>query len=273
FAQAIALAPEYGDALRNLGKSLVIAGRAAEAIDPLRRAIRASPALLDAHLDLVQAHQQLGQFAEAVQCLRRVVAMRPDDAAVRSQLIHAMQLDPRCDGAEIGHEMDLWMQRHGAAQSAAPGSYSNSRDPDRRLRLGYVLAQPHPNFERLLAAHDHSNFQIVVYSNVRQVDPATRHMQRFADEWRRIAGRTDEDVVRAIRMDEIDILIDTAGHARGNRLLVLAKRPAPVQVWVGNDPGWRGDAYRDWPAEGDVAQRVREMEAGYRALWRRWCEG
>jgi predicted O-linked N-acetylglucosamine transferase (SPINDLY family) len=98
-------------------------------------------------------------------------------------------------------------------------------------------------------------------------------MQRFADEWRRIAGRTDDDVVRAIRADEIDILIDTVSHAPGNRLLVLARGPAPLQLWVGADPSYRGDAYRDWPADADVLSRVRQLEENYRVMWRRWCEG
>jgi predicted O-linked N-acetylglucosamine transferase (SPINDLY family) len=52
--------------------------------------------------------------------------------------------------------------------------------------------------------------------------------------WRDISGQTDDEVAALVRSDAVDILVDLNGHTQGNRLLVFARRPAPLQVtWLG----------------------------------------
>ena len=67
-----------------------------------------------------------------------------------------------------------------------------------------------------------------------------------ADRWVDTAELSDEQLAEQIRNDGIDILFDLGGHLGGNRLLVFARKPAPIQVkWVGY-PGSAGLTAMDY---------------------------
>jgi predicted O-linked N-acetylglucosamine transferase (SPINDLY family) len=61
-----------------------------------------------------------------------------------------------------------------------------------------------------------------------------------ADHWRNISGLDDDQVFRLIQQDSIDILVDLAGHTNRNRLRLLSRKPAPVQVSYLGYPGTTG---------------------------------
>ena len=60
------------------------------------------------------------------------------------------------------------------------------------------------------------------------------------------AALADQAVVRLIEQDRIDILVDLAGHTGDNRLAVLARKPAPVQVSFLGYPDTTGMAQVDY---------------------------
>ncbi len=68
----------------------------------------------------------------------------------------------------------------------------------------------------------------------------TQRLRSYADCWRSIVGLGDEEVADLVRRDSIDILVDLALHTADNRLLVFARKPAPVQVTFAGYPGSTG---------------------------------
>ena len=84
--------------------------------------------------------------------------------------------------------------------------------------------------EPLFRNHDHRQFELFAYSNTAKEDEHTERLKQYFDHWIDVVRLSDEEMAGRIYEDQIDILVDMAGHTNGNRLLVFAMRPAPVQV-------------------------------------------
>ncbi len=92
----------------------------------------------------------------------------------------------------------------------------------------------------LLSHHDRSKFEIFCYSSVAAPDVTTARIQTHADVWRDVTRLKDAEVAQRIRQDKIDILVDLTLHMAACRLLIFARKPAPIQAtWLGY-PGTTG---------------------------------
>jgi protein O-GlcNAc transferase len=108
-----------------------------------------------------------------------------------------------------------------------------------RVRIGYIS----PDFrshsvarfiEPVFMSHSEEDFEVFCYSNVDVPDHVTGRIRSLVVHWREIRGLSDDEAIALIQKDEIDILVDFAGHTSGNRMLLFAKKPAPVQAsWIG----------------------------------------
>ncbi len=245
YGRAVQLKPEYAEAHRNLGSVLYDLKRFDEAIAAYRCALALAPHLVEAHLRLGNYLANRGRLDEALGCLRTAIALRPDEPGVASNLLYALQFFGDHDARALLAEHRRWDARFAAPLAASILPHANEARPDRRLRIGYVSPDLRShvighNLRPLFREHDHRHFEIVCYADVDRPDTLTARFQELADVWRDIVGRTDDEVARLIREDRIDILVDLALHMDRNRLLVFARKPAPVQVTFAAYPGTTG---------------------------------
>lgn len=235
FSEAARLKPDYAEACLNLGNAFRDIERFDDAIDSYRKAIRIKPNLVVAHNNLGSALKRIGNLDEAIEQFRRAIEIKPNYVSAHSNLLYAIQCHPDYDLGMIQAEHERWNQRHATPLARFIKPHTNTCDPRRRLRIGYVS----PDFRQhvvgqnllpLLREHDHEQVQVFCYANLARDDLMSELIRQFVDEWRVIAGLSDEDAGDLIRADGIDILVDLASHTAGNRLLVFAAKPAPVQA-------------------------------------------
>ncbi len=242
---AIGFKPDYADAYYNLGISLHGDGQLDEAVAAYRRAVQLRPAFAGAYNNLGNALKAVGRLDEAMDAYRQAILHRPDFAEAHSNLVFTFNYHPGYDAEKIQGELRGWNQRHGEPLKKFIQPYPNDRDPERRLRIGYVSPDfcQHVvgrNLLPLLSHHDHGQMEVFCYSNVVRPDGLTERLRRFADEWHGILELTDSQAVDLIRGDRIDILVDLSLHTGGNRLGVFARKPAPIQASFAGYPGSTG---------------------------------
>jgi predicted O-linked N-acetylglucosamine transferase (SPINDLY family) len=245
------------------------------------RAIELDPALAEAQNNLGNALKDQGRLDEALACFRRAVELKPDYFRAASNLVYNLHFHPDSDARTLQAEHRRWDIRFAAPLAHLIRPHTHEASPDRRLRIGYVSPdfRDHVvgrNLVPLLAEHDHRQFEIFCYSDVVRPDDLTQRLRGHADLWREIAGRSDDQVAQCVHDDGIDILVDLTLHMAFNRLLVFARKPAPVQVSFAGYPGTTGlsvidyhltDPYLDPPSlvDDDTAEKAVRLPDTF------WC--
>ena len=245
YGKAIALKPDYSLAHGCLGGVLGKMGRLDEAVAACREAIALEPGHPDAYVNLGTALMERGQLDESIAAYRQALAHKPDYAEAHSSLILALHFHSGSDARAIAREQRRWNRRHAEPLLGRIPLHPNSRDPERRLRVGYVS----PDFRDhvvgwqilpLLREHNRRKFHITGYANVAQPDAMTERLRACTHRWRDISAMSDAEAAQQVRSDRIDILVDLALHTAGNRLLLFARKPAPIQVTFAGYPGTTG---------------------------------
>lgn len=235
FRRALQLRPKFAEAHNNLGNTLQKLHSPARAIDEYKAAIQNNPSYSLAYQGLASALDQLARPEDALVWRRKLLLLRPDSAALHSDLLLSTLSIADMSPQERLVEHLAWGERHAKPLYRLKRPHINDRTQDRPLRVGYVS----PNFGAmatgwfvlpLLQAHDRRQVSVYCYSDISQSDWMTKNIQAAADHWRDTAPLNHQRLAELIRDDRVDILIDLRGHMARHRLLTFAMRPAPLQM-------------------------------------------
>jgi protein O-GlcNAc transferase len=266
FRKAVALQGEIPEFHNSCGETLLDLHQVDEAVAAFRRAVALKPDYAQAHWNLGLALKDCGLLEEALAEYRQAAQLEPEKPKAHNSLLYLMHFHPGYDARAMAGELHRWNEHFAQPLASGRPVYGHERNPERRLRVGYVSPDFYLQAEAfftvpLLEHHDRVQWEVHCYASVARPDAITARLQRAAAVWHDVRDLTDEHLAAQIRADGIDILVDLTMHMGNSRLLAFARRPAPLQVtWLAypGSTGLETMDYRvsDWhidPAGSDEA--------------------
>lgn len=229
--------PQFVDAWVGVGSVQFGMNRLQESIAAYEQALALQPENTNALDGLVEARRKACDWRDDMAQLEahlHAQARRSLDAGAPASVRIFTALYTPFDAQEL-----RLIAQSNAAQ-AKPSDctplWNESAQRDGRLRVGYLLAdaRDHPNAHNMLGVfglHDRTRFEVFTYSW--GIDDQSVYRQRIRQEsehFIELRGASDEDMARRIRDDGVQVLVDLMGHTADNRMGVLWRKPAPVQI-------------------------------------------
>jgi predicted O-linked N-acetylglucosamine transferase (SPINDLY family) len=236
----LAVNDAYPEAYRILG----LAQRGLRRLDQAqingRRAVELAPHSAIAHVSLGVTLMDQSLYDEAVSVFRHAIELSPTDQSSHENLLFCLSHTESLDREAFFEQHKYFARMCEQPLHALWKKHRNEADPGKRLRVGFVSGDfnQHPVsvFMEPVFRHLVKDESLTVHAYYTRTvsDPLTVKLREMVPNWHDIAGLSDDELADKIRADGIDVLIDLTGHTAYGRLLVFARKPAPIQAsWMG----------------------------------------
>ncbi|NBR48353.1 hypothetical protein EBU02_05825 [bacterium] len=233
FRKATEIDPRFAIAWSNLGLSLLEkSGHISEGMDCFDKALQLDPFLVAASSARALGLQRLYKTEESLDLYNSILWMEPQNTQVLSARNMLLNYLPRQDRQSV-------FEAHKEFGSLFPQQenevFFNPKEPEKKLRVGFIspdLRHHSVSFflKPLLQNLDSSRVQTLLYHCHHIEDSTSDTLRKLAHKWTNLNSVEDDAAAELIRKDAPDILVDLAGHSAMNRLPLLARGLAPVQI-------------------------------------------
>lgn len=222
------------DLLNKTAQQMMASSRLVEARAILERVIERDPENVQAMMFLATALESMGLIEESMSMFDRACQIAPDNISLISASVFACDRRPGST-LEDGYKIRQRFAQIVTNRMPPPRPHLNTRDPERKLRIGYVSGDLRNHsaakvFAAVVVNHEKRDFDVCAYATQPGTDWMTETLKAGISHWRDVSAWDNERLYQQIWSDQIDILVDLSGHSAGNRLHVFARKPAPIQV-------------------------------------------
>lgn len=276
FKAALAITPDYAAAFDNLCSLLMILGRTDEWLDVFSKYEAVSNRADWFFVAGLSACRNLGDFDREARYLQALYqrSFKDDDIDMLDGVLSTVQY------FDIPQEQLL---RFYTAYNAAVKQQHFSEFPlvspyrpqRAKLRIGYLSADFRVHvmgklMYEVLSRHDRSQFEVYLYTLSKHEDALTGQFRAISDKFVDLHEVPARQAAKTIAEDDLDILIDLCNHTTDSNPLILAYKPARVQITHLGSHGAIGidtvdykltDHYADQPENADyLLEKLLPME-------------
>jgi predicted O-linked N-acetylglucosamine transferase (SPINDLY family) len=249
YQKASLINPDASEPYYNIGQIFNKAYRFLKSISYFKAAIKRNPLNFEANKAIACAFANIAEIEEAMIHYRRVIQIKPDNRLAQNAYLTTLNFHPDLSPEFITSEYYRLSEKDNQKQyESLPLKYSRSE----RIRIGYLSPdfRLHPMafyVETLIKHYNRNKFEVVCYNDTHTPDNITEYFSKLPERWYNTADMCDEELIKLIKKNKIEILIDLAGRSLGNRLTVFSQKPAPIQMtYVGfkNTTGLKAIDYK-----------------------------
>lgn len=226
------------DACRLLGRIRLVRRNFEGALAALNKSLDLDPENPQSHLLMGDCLSGLGAFDEARQHHAKAASLAPGDVNLLSRIRYSASRLPDVDwSAYMADGRHMAKACFAGVDALDLGDLSSRRD-NGKIRIGYLSdgfwnSPYRPFFEAIFNGHDRQRVEIYGYQQNLGSDSSTIQFKVKADRWRELYDVDDDTAAYIIASDGLDILVDLCSYGEGQRLSLLARKPAPVLVnWL-----------------------------------------
>lgn len=248
YLAALRARPSFPEALNNLAVVYTSQGRARDAALLFEEALRLDAGYAQAHNNLGVQQMDLGAVPDALASFERCLDCLSDDRCAGHNRLLALNYLRSGDDPLVSDAHRAWAKSFSERCPPLPSltpdeAVRRASDAQRPIVVGYLSPDLFTHsvsyfIEAPLRFHDPARARVIVYSCVLRPDETTWRLRRMVESgghvFRDVGHLREDDLAHQVRADEVDILVELAGHMANNRLGCVARCPAPVQVtWMG----------------------------------------
>ncbi len=238
YKKSLQINSNYGEVYFNIGNLFVKEKKFEEAMINFEKSIKLNPKFEKVYNNLGNLLSNLGNFEKAHDAYNSAISLKKNYSVAYSNLLFNLVFRPDFKINNYLHYAHEFRKNCTNKISHNKINYKFKDRPE-KIKLGFVSSDfgMHPGgffTLNLLEELSKKNYELFAYVPLERKDDLSVKFKKLFVKWNLIENKKDEDVVKNILDDGINILIDAQGHSRNNRLTLFIDKPAPVQIsWLG----------------------------------------
>jgi predicted O-linked N-acetylglucosamine transferase (SPINDLY family) len=234
--KGIEIDPKLNNLYTNLANSLKYAGKIFEAISILKKEIQhnESSEVLET---LAGCYCSIGEIEEGINIYRKILDKNEGNVSTYESYIFHLNYLEKLNFKEyfvVTNKIKEFFKKY---------DFNNKKtlaNNNKNIKIGFVSgdfrnhAVGYQILEVIKYLSKDPQLELYAYYNDLEEDDLNKKFKANFKYWREIKNLNTLSVIKQIKSDQIQILIDLSGYTGGNRLEVFFNKPSPIQIsWAG----------------------------------------